>query len=151
MKYGLSAFRGANRRFEFKGKFNGADVYDDYAHHPGELKALLDAVEPLGYKRVLLVFQPHTYSRTRALFDDFVRQLSRPDVTFLAEIYAAREKNTLHISSADLAKELPNGMFFPTFEELEMTLRFAAAPGDIILTVGAGDVYRIGEDILAEE
>ncbi len=151
VKYGLSAFRGANRRFEFKGKFNGADVYDDYAHHPGELKALLDAVEPLGYKRVLLVFQPHTYSRTRALFDDFVRQLSRPDVTFLAEIYAAREKNTLHISSADLAKELPNGMFFPSFEELEKALRFAAAPGDIILTVGAGDVYRIGEDILAEE
>lgn len=151
VKYGLSAFRGANRRFEFKGKFNGADVYDDYAHHPGELKALLDAVQPLGYKRVLLVFQPHTYSRTKALFADFVEQLARPDVTFLAEIYAAREKNTLHISSADLAKELPNGMFFPNFDELEKALRFAAAPGDLILTVGAGDVYKIGEDILAEE
>lgn len=151
VRYGLSAFRGANRRFEFKGKFNGADVYDDYAHHPGELKALLDAVQPLGYKRVLLVFQPHTYSRTKALFSDFVEQLARPDVTFLAEIYAAREKNTLHISSADLARELPNGMFFPTFAELEKALRFAAAPGDLILTVGAGDVYKIGEDILAEE
>lgn len=151
VKYGLSAFRGANRRFEFKGKFNGADVYDDYAHHPGELKALLDAVQPLGYKRVLLVFQPHTYSRTKALFADFVEQLARPDVTFLAEIYAAREKNTLHISSADLAKELPNGMFFPNFDELEKALRFAAAPGDLILTVGAGDVYKIGEDILADE
>lgn len=88
VKYGLAGFNGAGRRFEFKGKFNGADVYDDYAHHPGELKALLDAVEPLGYKRTILVFQPHTYTRTAALFDDFIVQLSRPDITFLAEIYA---------------------------------------------------------------
>ncbi len=148
--YGLSAFRGANRRFEFKGKFNGADVYDDYAHHPGELKALLDAVEPLGYKRVVLVFQPHTYTRTNAFFDDFVEQLKRPDLTYLAEIYAAREVNTLNISSADLAKEIPNSMFFPSFEELEKALRWTAAPGDLILTVGAGDVYKIGEDILRD-
>ena len=146
--YGLSAFRGANRRFEFKGKYNGADVYDDYAHHPGELKALIDAVEPLGYKRVVLVFQPHTYTRTNAFFDDFVEQLKRPDLTYLAEIYAAREQNTLGISSADLAKEIPNSMFFSSFEELEKALRWTAAPGDLILTVGAGDVYRIGEDIL---
>ncbi len=146
--YGLSAFRGANRRFEFKGKYNGADVYDDYAHHPGELKALLDAVEPLGYKRVVLVFQPHTYTRTNAFFKEFVEQLQRPDLTYLAEIYAAREQNTLGISSADLAKEIPNSMFFPTFEELEKALRWTAAPGDLILTVGAGDVYKIGENIL---
>ena len=146
--YGLSAFYGANRRFEFKGKFNGADVYDDYAHHPGELKALLDAVEPLGYKRVIVAFQPHTYSRTHALFKDFVEQLKRPDLTYLAEIYAARETNTLGISSADLAKEIPNSMFFPTFQELEKSLRLMAAPGDIILTVGAGDVFRIGEDLV---
>lgn len=146
--YGLAAFRGANRRFEFKGKYNGADVYDDYAHHPGELKALIDAVQPLGYKRVVIVFQPHTYTRTNAFFDDFVEQLKRPDLTYLAEIYAAREKNTLNISSADLAKEIPNSMFFPSFEELEKALRWTAAPGDLILTVGAGDVYKIGENIL---
>jgi len=146
--YGLAAFRGANRRFEFKGKYNGADVYDDYAHHPGELKALIDAVQPLGYKRVVLVFQPHTYTRTNAFFDDFVEQLKRPDLTYLAEIYAAREKNTLGISAADLAKEIPNSMFFPSFEELEKALRWTAAPGDLILTVGAGDVYKIGENIL---
>ena len=148
VKYGLSAFRGANRRFEFKGKFNGADVYDDYAHHPGELKALLDAVEPLGYKRTILVFQPHTYTRTKALFNDFVEQLKRPTLTYLAEIYAAREQNTLGVSSADLAGKIPNAMFFPDFAELEKALRFTAAPGDLILTVGAGDVYRVGEDIL---
>lgn len=150
VSYGLAGFTGAERRFEFKGKFNGADVYDDYAHHPGELKALIDAVEPLGYKRTILVFQPHTYTRTKALFDDFVEQLRRPDVTYLAEIYAARETNTLGISSADLAKRIPNSVFIPTFDELEETLRREAQPGDIILTVGAGDVYKIGEALVSE-
>lgn len=149
--YGLSGFTGAGRRFEFKGKINGADVYDDYAHHPGELKALIDAVQPLGYKRIILVFQPHTYSRTKALFDDFIEQLRRPDITYLAEIYAAREQNTFGISSADLAKEIANSMFFCTFEELETSLKFTAAPGDLILTVGAGDVYRLGERLAAAE
>ena len=146
--YGLAGFRGANRRFEFKGKFNGADVYDDYAHHPNELRALLDAVEPLGYKRTILVFQPHTYSRTSTLFDDFVEQLKRPDLTYLAEIYAARETNTLGISSEDLAKQIPNSLFFPSFPELEKALRFTVAPGDLVLTVGAGDVYRVGEELV---
>ena len=146
--YGLAGFTGAGRRFEFKGKYNGADVYDDYAHHPGELKALLDAVEPLDYKRTIVVFQPHTYSRTKALFDDFVTQLRRPDLTYLAEIYAAREKNTLGISSADLAKQIPNSMYFASFDEIEKSLKFTAAPGDIILTVGAGDVYKLGEELV---
>lgn len=146
--YGLAGFTGAGRRFEFKGKYNGADVYDDYAHHPGELKALLDAVKPLDYKRVIVVFQPHTYSRTKALFNDFVEQLRRPDLAYLAEIYAAREKNTLGISSADLAKEIPSSMYFSSFEEIEKSLKFTAAPGDIILTVGAGDVYKLGEELV---
>jgi UDP-N-acetylmuramate--alanine ligase len=148
IRYGLAGFAGANRRFEFKGKFNGADIYDDYAHHPRELQVLLDAVEPLGYRRVIVVFQPHTYSRTKSFFNEFVEQLKRPDFTYLAEIYAAREKNTLGISSADIARELPNGQFFADNSELEKTLRAVASPGDIILTVGAGDVYRIGEKLL---
>lgn len=150
VSYGLSGFTGAGRRFEFKGKYNGADVYDDYAHHPGELKALLDAVEPLGYKRIIVVFQPHTYTRTKALFDDFTEQLRRPDLTYLAEIYAAREKNLTGISSADLSKKIPNSIFLPTFEELIKNLRTSAAPGDIILTVGAGDVYMIGESLVED-
>ena len=148
VRYGLAGFTGAGRRFEFKGKYNGADVYDDYAHHPGELKALFDAVEPLGYKRIIAVFQPHTFSRTKALFNDFVQQLSRPDLTYLAEIYAAREQNVFGISSADLAREIPNAMFFPSFDEIEKSLKFTAAPGDIILTVGAGDVYKLGERLV---
>ena len=148
VKYGLAAFTGAGRRFEFKGKFNGADVYDDYAHHPGELKALLDAVEPLGYKRIVLAFQPHTYSRTKALFQDFVAQLRRPDVTLLAEIYAAREKNTIGISSAELAENIPGAGYFPDFDSLEAHIREIARPGDLILTVGAGDIYRVGERLI---
>lgn len=148
VKYGLAGFNGAGRRFEFKGKFNGADVYDDYAHHPGELKALLDTVEKLNYKRTVLVFQPHTYSRTAALFDDFVAQLKRPDVLLLSEIFAAREKNTIGISSASLAERVLHSRFFPSFGELENALRETARPGDIILTVGAGDIYKIGENIV---
>ena len=149
VRYGLAAFNGAGRRFEFKGKFNGADVYDDYAHHPGELKALLDAVEPLGYKRTIVVFQPHTYSRTKALFADFVEQLRRPDMTILAEIYAAREQNTIGISSKDIADEIPNSMAPGSFDEILKTLRWTAAPGDLILTVGAGDIYKVGERLAA--
>ena len=151
IKYGLAGFSGAGRRFEFKGKFNGADVYDDYAHHPGELKALLDAVEALGYKRTIVVFQPHTYTRTMALFHDFVRQLRRPDIVYLAEIFAAREKNILGISSADLAEKIDGAKFFKTFEESEHDLRKTAQPGDLILTVGAGNVYKIGEHLLADD
>ena len=150
VKYGLAGFSAAGRRFEFKGKFNGADVYDDYAHHPGELKALLDTVEKLNYQRTVLVFQPHTYSRTRSLFDDFVKQLRRPDVLLLAEIYAAREQNTIGISSADLAAKIEGSRFFPSFEELEAALRETAQPGDIILTVGAGNVFRVGEDLVGQ-
>ena len=148
VKYGLAGFNGAGRRFEFKGKYNGADVYDDYAHHPGELKALLDTVEGLNYKRCILVFQPHTYTRTAALFEDFVAQLKRPDVLLLAEIFAAREKNTIGISSATLAERVEGAEFYPTFPELEEELKRKAQPGDIILTVGAGDVYKIGENIV---
>ena len=150
VKYGLAGFNGAGRRFEFKGKFNGADVYDDYAHHPGELKCLLDTVETLNYKRTVLVFQPHTYSRTAALFKDFVEQLKRPSVVYLAEIFAAREQNTIGISSSALAEQIEGARFFPSFEELEKSLRETAEPGDIILTVGAGDVYKIGEHLVEE-
>lgn len=148
---GLAAFHGAGRRFEFKGTYHGAKIYDDYAHHPSELQALLDAAEQLDFDRIILVFQPHTYSRTKALFSEFITQLRRPDVTILAEIYAAREKNTLGISSADLAKEITDAAFYPDFADILAVLRRIAQPGDLILTVGAGDVYKIGEALAKEE
>ena len=142
---GLTSFTGAARRMEFKGTFRGADIYDDYAHHPGELQATLDAVPQRGYSRTIVVFQPHTYSRTKALFHEFVEQLSRPDLTILADIYAAREQNTVGISSQDLAAEIPNAEFYPSFEAITARLQEIAAPGDLILTIGAGDIYRVGE------
>ncbi|MBQ5514825.1 MAG: UDP-N-acetylmuramate--L-alanine ligase [Oscillospiraceae bacterium] len=144
---GLSTFGGAERRFQYKGSCNGALVYDDYAHHPQELHALIDAVLPLRKNRVIIAFQPHTYTRTKALFSDFVSELSRCDKVFLAEIYAAREQNTIGISSADLQKELPGSVFCPTFPELAAALEREAQTGDIILTVGAGDIYTVGEMI----
>lgn len=142
---GLATFHGAGRRMEFKGKFNGADIYDDYAHHPGELAATFDAVRTMGYERVVVAFQPHTYTRTNALFDDFVRELKKPDQVILAEIYAARERNTVGISSADLADKIPGCVFCETLPEVTAWLRANACPGDLILTVGAGDIYRAGE------
>ena len=144
---GLKNFRGAGRRFEFKGCLNGAEIYDDYAHHPGELRALLDAALNMGYKRVITAFQPHTYSRTKTHFDEFVNQLRRADKVLLAEIYAAREKNTEGISSRSLAEAIPDAEYFPTFEEMEARLRELASEGDVILTVGAGDIYKVGEAV----
>ncbi|MDD6024888.1 MAG: UDP-N-acetylmuramate--L-alanine ligase [Oscillospiraceae bacterium] len=144
---GLVSFTGAARRMEFKGVYRGADIYDDYAHHPGELKATLDAIPERGYSRTIVVFQPHTYSRTKALFDEFVEQLRRPDITILAEIYAAREQNTVGISSKDLADQIPCGEYYPTFEEITARLKEIAAPGDLILTIGAGNIYEVGEQL----
>ena len=145
---GLATFTGADRRLQFKGKFNDADVYDDYAHHPGELAATIDAVKSMDYKRIVLAFQPHTYTRTHALFNDFVRELKKPDVVILAEIYAARERNTVGISSRDIQKEIPGAVYCETLPEVTEYLRSIAQEGDVILTVGAGDIYRAGEALL---
>ena len=108
-------------------------------------------MEALNYQRTVLVFQPHTYSRTAALFEDFITQLRRADVLLLAEIFAAREQNTIGISSKALADRVEGALFCPDFEQLEESLRHIAQPGDIVLTVGAGDVYRVGEDLVALE
>ena len=148
---GLATFTGAGRRMEFKGRFHGADVYDDYAHHPGELHALISAVKTMGYKRVVLAFQPHTYTRTRALFDDFVWELQAVDVAILAEIYAARESNTVGVSSADLCNEIPGSTYCATLQDVTRVLAEIAQEGDLILTVGAGDIYKAGEALLKME
>ena len=145
---GLYNYTGAGRRFELKGNYNGADVYDDYAHHPSELRATLDAVSSLGYKRVILAFQPHTFSRTNALFPDFVRVLSQPDITFLAQIYAAREKNDIGITSDVLAAAVPGAHCCATLPELADEIAKIAHEGDIVLTAGAGDIYKVGDELV---
>lgn len=148
VSHGIETFHGAGRRLEFKGTYNGAEIYDDYAHHPDEVAATLAAVRDLGKKRVVLAFQPHTYSRTKALFPDFVRELKQADVLVLAEIYAARERNTIGISSADLAAEIPGAVFCETLPEVTAWLRENVREGDIVLTMGAGDIFRAGEALL---
>ena len=148
---GLDSFTGAGRRFEHKGTYNGAEIYDDYAHHPDELHALLTSARALGCQRLIVAFQPHTYSRTAKLFDRFVEELRLPDVTILAEIFAARETNTQGISSADLCRNIPGAVYCSTLDKVTEQLRRTARPGDLILTVGAGDIYRSGEKLLAEE
>ena len=145
---GLASFTGAGRRFEHKGTFRGAEVYDDYAHHPDEVRALLSAAQALPHKRLILAFQPHTYTRTAALFDDFVEVLRLPDRVVLAEIYAAREKNDIGISSRDLAARIPGAVYCATLEQTADELEKLAQPGDMIITVGAGDIYRAGELLL---
>ena len=145
---GLATFTGAGRRFEFKGTFNGADVYDDYAHHPDELHALLSTVKTLDYNRVIVAFQPHTYTRTAALFNEFVAELKLADKAVLAEIYAAREQNVMGISSSDLCRNIPDSIYCSTLDKVTEQLRQLAQPGDLILTVGAGDIYRAGEKLV---
>ncbi len=145
VQQGLEGFFGAGRRFELKGQYNGAKVYDDYAHHPSELHALLEMAKSLDYGRVICVFQPHTYTRTKALFDDFVRELKLADLVVLTDIYAAREKNTIGISSRDLAEQIPGSLYCPSLAGAAAKLREIAQGGDLILTVGAGDVFTVGE------
>ncbi len=145
---GLATFTGADRRMQFKGRYNGADVYDDYAHHPDEVKATIEAFRSMGYKRLVLAFQPHTYTRTSALFEDFVRELNKADHVVLAEIYAARERNTIGISSKDLQQQIPGSVYCKTLPQVTEYLRGVARDGDVILTVGAGDIFRAGEALL---
>ena len=149
---GLATFRGARRRMEYKGEFNGAKVFDDYAHHPDELAATIAAVRSMPEcKRMVIAFQPHTYTRTKALFDDFVRELRKTDVVVLAEIYAARERNTVGISSKDLQTQIPGSVYCQTLPMVTEQLKQLAQPGDVILTVGAGDIYRAGEAMLDKQ
>ena len=148
---GLATFGGAQRRLEFKGSFNGADVYDDYAHHPDELAATIEAVKTLDYKRIIIAFQPHTYTRTYALFEEFIRELQKVDYLILAEIYAARERNTVGISSKDLVDRIPGSVYCETLPQVTEHLRQIAREGDLILTVGAGDIYTAGTALVRKD
>ena len=134
------------------GSFDGVDIYDDYAHHPSEIKTTLAGVSKRGYNSVWCVFQPHTYSRTAGLFDEFSRAFDDADHVVFADIYAARETNTFGVSSEALAKAVgSNALYLPTFEEIEEYLRNNVNEGDLVLTMGAGDVYKIGEKLNCEE
>lgn len=148
----LSRFEGTDRRFDHKGEIGGVTVIDDYAHHPAEIRATLSAAAHYPHKRLWCVFQPHTYSRTKAFLKDFAQVLSTAEHVVLADIYAARETDTLGISSRDLQREiLASGgdcHYFPSFDEIENFLLENCTAGDLLITMGAGDVHKIGENLL---
>ncbi len=148
----LENFHGTERRFQLKGKIDGVTVVDDYAHHPTEISATLSAAQNYPHKKLWCVFQPHTYTRTKAFLKEFARALSAADHVVLADIYAARETDTLGISSETLQKEIrrlgTQCDYFPSFEKIENFLKKNYSPGDLLITMGAGDVVNIGENLL---
>ena len=151
---GILQFTGTDRRFQYKGKIGDVTIIDDYAHHPTEIKATLTAAKKYPHEKTWCVFQPHTYTRTKALLHDFAEALTMADHVVLADIYAAREKNTIGISSRDLQEcILKLGTpceYFPTFDEIENYLLENCIPGDLLITMGAGDVVKIGENLLGK-
>ncbi len=154
MADGIAAFTGTDRRFQKKGELGGITIIDDYAHHPTEIEATLKAAQQYPCKRIWCVFQPHTYTRTKALLHEFADALSHADVIVLADIFAARETDTLGISSDDLRRLLEEkgkeAYYFPTFDEIETFLLEKCIPGDLLITMGAGDVVKIGEKLLGQ-
>lgn len=151
---GLMACNGAERRFQYKGSVCGITVIDDYAHHPDEIKATLTTAKHYPHKTTWCVFQPHTYTRTHALLNEFAETLTMADKVILADIYAAREKNTIGISSKDLMNKIVErggeAYYFASFDEIENFLLKKCIDGDLVITMGAGDVYKIGEKLLGE-
>lgn len=152
IKEGLSSFHGTKRRFEKKGTLGGVTIIDDYAHHPTEICATLRAAKNYPHNRIICVFQPHTYTRTKAFLEEFADALSLADIVVLADIYAAREQDTLGISSGDIQTRLKEAgttaYYFHSFDEIENFLLKKCMNGDLLITMGAGDIVNVGEHLL---
>lgn len=152
IKSALSKFTGASRRFELVGSYQNIDIYDDYAHHPTEILATAKALKNKKYRQSWVIFQPHTYSRTKNLLDDFAKVLTNFDNVIITDIYAAREKNTYDISAKDLVEKVRSlnkeAVYISNFDDIAKYIRERACPHDIVLTVGAGTVTEIGKKIL---
>lgn len=148
-------YQGTHRRFDLQGTYHGAVIYDDYAHHPTEIKATLAAARTFGPQRVIGVFQPHTYTRTTALLQDFAAAFNEADLVILVDIYAARELNTSGVTSAHLAEQMqkthPHTYYAGSLQDAAAYLRSRLRKGDLLLTMGAGDVYRIADILLGKE
>lgn len=146
----IAAFSGAGRRFEILGEVGGITIADDYAHHPNELEATLSAVMKMGYKTVWAVFQPFTYSRTYILLDDFARVLQIPDKCVMTEIMGSREVNSYGIYTKDLAEKIPGSVWFNTFEDVTDYVVKNAESGDLIITLGCGDIYKAAKMMIKD-
>ncbi|MCH5199626.1 MAG: UDP-N-acetylmuramate--L-alanine ligase [Oscillospiraceae bacterium] len=147
---GLDEFKGAGRRFEKYGEYGGITVVDDYGHHPAEIGATLNTAKGMGFKRVWAVHQPFTYSRTYTLMDDFAEVLSIADKTVLTEIMGSREKNTFNVYSKDLCDKIEGAVWFPEFEQVADYVSENAKEGDLIITLGCGDVYKVARMICSK-
>lgn len=144
--HAFESFRGARRRMEYKGRLGGATVYDDYGHHPAEIRATLSAAASMGYERILCAYQPHTYSRTSGLWREFLEAFSGVDRLYLVDIYAAREQNIYGVSSSLLAEQIgERATYCDSFVSLAQTLREESRAGDLILIMGAGDINKTFE------
>ena len=149
---GINAFRGAGRRFEFLGEVNGVTIADDYAHHPTELEATLRAAKEMDYKRVWAVFQPFTYTRTQMLLDDFARVLQIADKVVMTEIMGSRERaEDYAVRTKDLAAKIPGSVWYDTFDEVVDHVMKNARPGDLVITLGCGDVYKCAKLMLHQK
>lgn len=151
---GLASFIGTDRRFQKKGEIAGVTIIDDYAHHPQEIAATLAAAKNYPHKKLWCVFQPHTYTRTKAFLDEFAEALSAADEVILADIYAARETDTLGVSSGMIAEKIEKlgtpAQYFPTFDEIETFILSNCSTGDLLITMGAGDIVKVGERLLGQ-
>ena len=147
---GLTAFRGAGRRFEILGEVNGVTIADDYAHHPTELEATLRAAKEMDYNQVWAVFQPFTYSRTQMLLDEFARVLPIADHVVMTEIMGSRERaEDYTVRTKDLAAKIPGSVWFSTFDEVVNHVLAHAKPGDLVITLGCGDIYKAAKMMMA--
>ena len=144
----LQHFAGAGRRFEKLGTYFGIDIADDYAHHPAELKVTLEAAMEMGYNKVWAVFQPFTYSRTYMLMDDFADVLKIPDRCVMTEIMGSRERNTYNVYTSQLAEKIPGSVWFNTFEEVAQYVFENAEEGDLVITLGCGDIYKAAKILI---
>ena len=148
IKNALFNYTGAHRRFEYKGSFNNVSVYDDYGHHPTEILATANALKQKKYNKSWVIFQPHTYSRTKNLLDDFANVLLNFDNIIVTDIYAARENNTYNISSKDLVDKINHlgkqAIYIQDFNQIVNYVKQNASPEDIVITLGAGTVTNIG-------
>ena len=152
IKSALLQYTGAHRRFEFVGTINGANIYDDYGHHPSEIKATYDAMMQKDFNRSWVIFQPHTYSRTKLLLNDFATALNGFNNIIITDIYAAREKNNHEISAIDLVNQINkvqrHAIYMHDFDEIAKYVRDRVMPNDIVLTIGAGTITNVGPKIL---
>ena len=143
----LHSFPGAHRRMEFLGVFQGAAVYDDYAHHPTKVRATIEAARELRHRRLLVVFQPHRYSRLNALMHDFARSFGGADRVYILDTYSAGEENVSGVLASDLAHQVPNGIYVGDFDKAKEALEEIVGADDLVLLMGAGDIKRLGDDL----